>query len=153
MHIVRIDLHNLKRERVTRVHVDPQHLPTRISAPHGNGPDIYLDWNQTLDDRGRLRRCPVCGCPDLYRRKDYPQVTGFAIIVLAAVVSVALWSYHLPRAALVILAVLILTDLLIFFFSPHSLVCYRCHSTYRKLPIDRRHPGWDSTVDERYRRS
>lgn len=142
--------------------IDPRKPPSIVrptppsdpsDTPEG-GPrigDVYLDWDQALDDRGHLRRCPVCRCPDLFVRKDFPQLTGFSLIVLAAVVSMILVGMEQLLAGLVVLALVVALDLAILLFSRKLLVCYRCRSEFRGLPIRPDQPGWELSVGEKYR--
>ena len=73
---------------------------------------------------------PVCGCRELFVRKDFPQVTGFVIVssgsgALDGAVSGCSTSL---LAAVVVLITVTLMDLLIYFFTGKCLVCYRCRS-------------------------
>lgn len=117
-----------------------------------NGTEVYLDWDRAVDDEGHLRRCPVCGCRELFVRKDFPQVTGFVVVVAAAVVSMVLLGVGEVTAAMAVLAAVVVVDFVVFFFTGKTLVCYRCRSEFRDLPIRRDHAGWDLAVGEKYRR-
>ncbi len=131
--------------------VRPNTGAAATNAP-GNGTDVYLDWDRAVDDEGHLRRCPVCGCRELFVRKDFPQVTGFVVVVAAAVVSMILFGAGEVTAALAVLAAVVVIDFVVFFFTGKTLVCYRCRSEFRDLPIRRDHPGWDLAIGEKYRR-
>ena len=50
-----------------------------------------MNWDQVFDDEQHMRRCPVCGCRELFSRKDFPQVTGFVIVLLAALLAMVLF--------------------------------------------------------------
>ncbi|MEX0777250.1 MAG: hypothetical protein WD042_16220 [Phycisphaeraceae bacterium] len=148
---MRIDLRNLQRKRLFQVTVDTATPPPIVKAPEGHGQDVYLEWSSAFDDHGHLRRCPVCGCRELFVRKDFPQVTGFILVVLAALLSMVLFGIRQVFAAVVVLMVLVLVDAVIYFFAGRCLVCYRCRSEFRQLPIREDHPGWDLAVGEKYR--
>lgn len=133
-------------------HPDP---PAGAAAPPAAAPgpgDVYLQWDRAVDDEGHLRRCPVCGCRELFARRDFPQVTGFAVVVGAALVSMVLFGFGQVLWAVGVLAAVVLIDFGIFLFTGRALVCYRCRSEFRKLPIPREHPGWDLAIGEKYRR-
>lgn len=169
---VKIDVHNERRERLFRVEVDAADPPSVVKPPSdgrangdretpapgdatadGDQPrEMYLDWDQAIDDLGHLRRCPVCGCRELFARKDFPQVTGFVIVVLAALV--AMWLFVGARqviAGLGVLAAVALIDAVVYLFAGRCLVCYRCRSEFRDTPIRKDHPGWELAIGEKYR--
>jgi len=128
--------------------------PARLEAPQGTPPEraepVLLNWDQAVDDEGHLRRCPVCGCPELFTRKDFPQVTGFVIVVLAAVAAMILFGMRHAIAGLLVLGIVAVVDLVIFGFAGRCLVCYRCRSEFRGMPISHHHQGWDLATGEKY---
>ena len=148
---VRIDLRDKDRRRLFRVAVGGKDRPTVVRPPDEPGREVYLDWDQAFDDEGYLRRCPACGCRELFVRKDFPQVTGFVIVLVAAAAAMALFGMEQVIAAVSVLAAVVLIDAVIFFFTGKCLVCYRCRSEFRDLPIRPRHPGWELAVGEKYR--
>ena len=125
--------------------------PAKVSPPRGNGPEVYLNWEQAVDDEGYLRCCPACGCKDLFARNFFPRVTAFIIVMLAAVMCLILLGFRQIFAAVLLLGTLCLVDALIYFFSSKCLVCYRCRSEFRKLPIRKKHPAWNPVIGEKYR--
>ena len=155
---VHIHLRDRERRRLFKVEVDLQDPPPVVRPP-GADPaqagsedqEVYLDWEQTIDDQGFLRHCPVCGCRELFVRKDFPQVTGFVLIVLVAVAAMVLFSTGHVLGALAVLAVVALVDFVIYFFTGRCLVCYRCRSGFRGMPIRPNHPGWELSIGEKYR--
>ena len=148
---MRIDIRNLNREPLFSVQVDLKDPSTVVRPPDAPGPEIYLHWDQAFDDQHFLRHCPVCGCTELFVRKDFPQVTGFVIVVLAAVLSMVLFGLQHVLAAVAVLVAVALMDLLIYFFTGKCLVCYRCRSEFRDLPIHPEQKGWELAVGEKYR--
>lgn len=159
---MRIDIRNLKREPLFTVEVDDKDPPSAVkpsasalAEPRGALPplpsEVYLEWDSTIDDLGHLRRCPVCGCRELFVRKDFPQVTGFAIIVLAGILSMVLVGFRQVVWAVGILIAVAIIDAAIYLFTGRCLVCYRCRSEFRKLPIRKDHPTWELAVGEKYR--
>lgn len=148
---MRIDLRDERRQRLFSVEVDLLSPPAVVRPPDGQGPAVHLDWDRALDDEHHLRRCPACGCVDLFARKRLPQLTAFALLLLAAVVVMLLLGVEQVGLVAALLGVMLVLDVGIFLFSPRELVCYRCHSVFRGVPIRRDHPGWQSAVGERYR--
>lgn len=132
------------------VHIDPAAPPTVVHATDDRGPAISLDWDQTLDDEGRLRHCPHCQCPDFYTRKKVPQLTVFALIVAAAVIAMVFYGFGLSRPALIVLAVVLGFDLLIYLYADRYFVCYRCVSEFYDTRVVGNPRPWDANTAERH---
>ena len=95
--------------------------------------------------------CLVCGTADLWRRKDFPQRLGLAIVAIAIVLStIAVWYDH-PFWGLGILMAFALADWLLYILMKDVLVCYRCHARHRPDQLDPDHPRFDLELAERYR--
>ncbi len=159
---MRIDVRNTQRERLFTVDVDPDNPPAVVrpggagvetdkSEPVRDGKEVYLNWEQAVDDQGHLRRCPVCSCRELFARKDFPQVTGFLIVVGAAIVAMGMFGAGWVVEAFVVLGAVAVIDAAIFIFTKRCVVCYRCRSEFRDLPIRRDHPTWELSIGEKYR--
>ena len=146
---MRIDVRNRRRERLFSVEVDAKHPPPVVKPSDGSG-DVYLDWDQALDDQGTLRLCPVCGCRELFVRKDFPQLTGFWLVVLAALVAMILFGFRQVVLGLFVLGAVALLDAVIYLFTPRCLVCYRCRSEFRDAPIHPGQTGWELATGEKY---
>lgn len=152
---VRIDVHDADRRPVCQIEVDPGAPPSIVPAANGAARDatggVHLNWEKTLDDQGHLRQCPVCSCRELFVRKDFPQRTGIVLVVLAAVAATVLFALNLLLWSLAVLGAMAMIDLVIYCFTGRCLVCYRCRSEFRGLPISKGHPGWDLATGEKYR--
>ena len=85
--------------------------------------EAYPAQPGAADAEGRLVACPVCGCPDLYRQRDFNQSIGVAIIIAGAGLA---WFWGLW-----ILVAFALIDLTIYLTIPSCVVCYHCHSIAR----------------------
>ena len=134
--------------------VDTAKPPTVVKGPahsDAEGQEVFLNWDRAMDDEGHLRRCPVCGCRELFVRKDFPQLTGFAIVIMAAGIALYLFKEQYLLPAVLLLAGVVIADVVIHFFTGRCLVCYRCRSEFRDLPIRKDHPGWDLAIGEKYR--
>ena len=77
------------------VKVDLEEPPSMVRQPDDDSRPITLDWDRPLDDRRHLRHCPLCGCEDLYVKKQLPQLTGFALVLLAVAVGMVLFGIGL----------------------------------------------------------
>lgn len=147
---VRMKIRDKSDETIFGVEVDLAKPPPMVKRPDQNGALMSLDWDRALDDNRRLRRCPVCGCPDLFVRKQVPQLTLFAAPIVAAIVAMVLYGFGMLWPALAVLAVVVLVDLGIFLYIPRVLECYRCHTQFRGMPISHRHPRWEKGLADRY---
>lgn len=147
-----IDLRSEQRERLFTVDIDLDNLPAMVRSPEGDGTSVMLEWDRAIDDEHHLRRCPACSCPDLYVKKKFPQITSFALILLAALVAMVLFGFGQLMWAIITLVILLGLDVAIYFLDRKMLVCYYCKSTFSGMPIARKHPRWDNTLGEKYQR-
>lgn len=149
---MRINIRDKAGDTIFGVTVDPAKPPTVVKPADEPGPTVSLDWDRALDDQRQLRRCPVCGCPDLFARKQLPQLTAFVVLILAAVAAMVLFGLQMVELAIGVLVLLVVIDVGIFLFAKRVLECYRCRSAFRDMPIRRRHPRYDAALAEKYRR-
>ena len=145
-------IRNSSNETAVGIDVDLAKPPTVVRRPDANNAAMSLDWDRALDDNRRLRRCPVCGCPDLFLRKQLPQITSFIAIIAAAIVAMLLYGIGMLWLAVAVLVVVVAADVAIFLYTPRVLECYRCRTQFRGMPINRRHPRWESGTADRYER-
>ena len=146
-----IELRNQRREHLFAVEVNLSDPPAIVHDPAGGGQAVHLNWDRAIDDEQHLRRCPVCGCADLFKRKPLPQLTAFAIVVLAAVVAMLVHGIgDQPMLALAVFLAVSAVDIAIYLFTPRQLVCYNCRSAFSSLRIRRDHPRWDKTLGDQY---
>jgi hypothetical protein len=130
----------------------------RLTAPQPETGAVSCDgcgWQRDLggDDYrdGKLCRCRICGCDDLWRQKDFPPALGLAIVAVAAISSCIAWGYYQPAVAIGCLFAAALLDMLLFLVMGDMLVCYRCGARHRQGVVDERHPKFDLETAERYR--
>ncbi|HAI14406.1 MAG TPA: hypothetical protein DCM28_22065 [Phycisphaerales bacterium] len=126
--------------------------PTMIKFPGQVPQQIALDWSGALDDEKSLKRCPACGCKDMYVSNNFPQITTLVSIALAAVVCLVLIYHKWIIPAAIVLAVVIVLDILIYLFKKPALICYDCRSEFRSMPIGKHHQRWEQGLGERYKR-
>lgn len=113
------------------------------------------DWSRPLPAKfqssQRPSECLCCGCPDLWRQKDFPQRVGIAFVALGALLSSIAVLYYRPNLALGILMAFALGDLLLYALMPDVLVCYRCGGRFRDLTPQQDYPAFSLDTAERYR--
>lgn len=152
---MKIFVRNQQRERVCSITVDTKAPTSVVKTPASDGDgeetEVFLAWDGALDDQGYLRRCPVCSCRELFSRKDFPQITGFVIVVLAGVLAMGLFVGGDVLWGMIVLAACAVLDALVYFFVGRCIVCYRCRSEFRDTPIGQHHQGWDLAIGEKYR--
>ena len=113
------------------------------------------DWNRPLpasfQHAQRPSECLCCGCPDLWRQKDFPQRVGIALVACGAILSsIAVMDYR-PNLALAILMAFALGDMLLYALMPDVLVCYRCGARFRDQTPQQDYPAFSLDTAERYR--
>ena len=141
---MRLYIRSRRREPRFSVEIDPKDPPAVVKPPAGEeGGEVVLYWDGAIDDEGHLRQCPVCGCRELFVRKNVPQLTVFVLIVLAAVAFMVLAGMDEAILGAIVLGALILLDAAIYFLARPDLVCYRCRTEAVGAPVSREHKRWD----------
>ena len=110
---------------------------------------MFLDWDQALDDQGHLRRCLLCRS-DIYRRKAFPQITGFVVLLAFALALVALLGFSDNILLLIGMLIVLFVDVCILLFASTHLVCYGCRASFRSTDIAPWHKPWDRDDASRY---
>jgi hypothetical protein len=146
-----IRLRDAERRPVGTAEVDPAARPPRIEvrAADGSAREVFLDWEQALDDSGCLRACVACRCHELYRRRTPIWFTPFALVLAAAGLVAALTGHSSNPLVLAALVALLVIDVSVLAFVPTRLVCYRCGSAYSGMPIARHRRRWDAAAAAR----
>lgn len=148
---MRIEPRHASGRRLAGVAVDERARPARVGLPEPGG-DLFLRWDEAIDDAGALRRCVVCGSPELYARKNLPQVTPFVMLLAFSGTIVAALGYAANPVVFTLLAALLVVDVLTLLLARRQLVCYGCGAVYSRLRIARYHRAWDRAVAERVAR-
>ncbi|MHC4106716.1 MAG: hypothetical protein ACYSTY_01385 [Planctomycetota bacterium] len=146
---MQIDLRDRSRNRIGRIDLDPALRPTRVGLVESGG-EVFLDWETAVDDAGHLRRCVACGCPEVFREKAFPPATGFVVALAFAGAVIGALGFATQPPVLMAMGVVLAFDIAILVFSRQRLVCYRCRTSYRGLPIARYHRRWDRATADRY---
>ena len=144
---MRIELRDSNGRRLARVDIDERARPARVEIPGGSA--LFPRWDEAIDDAGKLRKCVVCGCDQMYARKNFPQVTPFIVVLAfsgAAAIILGLVNNPLIFAGL---AALLALDVAVLILARTRLTCYGCGAVYGALRIARYHKQWDRAVAER----
>jgi len=134
-----------------RFYVNLDERPPRLIV-HPSGNELFFDWDATVDDSGRLRRCIVCS-HDLYQERALPPITGIVVLLafaggIAGVVGL-LTTWSMLSAMVVVLFL----DIAILVFDRPRLVCYGCGARFRNTPISPHFQRWDHQRAEQIKRS
>lgn len=121
---------------------------TQPAAP-GVGPWTCAKCGETeaahteaLRGDGTIKSCPCCGCPDLYRQRDFNRKLG-AGIVLAGMALAPFTMYTSIIACLLI-------DVAIYRFTPEVVCCYYCHAILRGYPGTEKVEPFELITSEKY---
>ena len=99
----------------------------------------------------RLRRCLVCPSTELFRRKDFPQRVGVAIVIVGLLASCIAWGMRELVLTFAILFSTALLDVFLYFVMPECLTCYRCGSRYTGKKVVDSFGGFDLETHEKHR--
>ena len=98
-----------------------------------------------------LPTCLVCGCQELYKKKDFPQWLGMTILLTACVASFyTYWAYEKWWTWSFLIGSALL-DGGLYLMVGDVLVCYRCQAHYRGFTTTAAHLPFEITIGERYR--
>lgn len=99
-----------------------------------------------------LDACPKCGCGELFVRKDFPQKTGLAVVVIAGVAflffAARRGTFYVGAWILVAAAAV---DALLYAFVPKVTTCYRCRADFRGVSLNPDHGPFQLSAAEKYR--
>lgn len=102
---------------------------------------------EALDAEGRIAACPVCGCRDIYRQRDFNRKLGLAIIIAGAVGAALIPNPFLKLASLVACA---LVDLAIYMMIPDVVGCYHCQAVCRGYQGTAEVGPYDLNISDKY---
>lgn len=89
-----------------------------------------------------MRACPVCGCPDLYRQRDFNRKLGVAIVVVGAALA--------PFTHFISLAACALIDFALYLLVAEIAVCYHCRSIFGGYPEIGKIQPFDLNTSDKY---
>jgi len=147
---VKVTARAIDRTRLGDAEVSLDQRPARLRLGRpGNEREHFLDWERAIDDGGHLRKCIVCGCDTLYRSRSSPRLTVIVAVLGFSIGAVGLAGYGTPPVLLVATFIAVTIDLVLFLRSWWRLTCYRCHSSFRGMPIARYHQTWNARTQRR----
>src|SRR5436190_668028 len=91
----------------------------------------------------QVSQCLICPSTELFIRKDFPQVLGVIIVLLAAAVSSVFWYWHMQWWTYGTLFLAAFIDLVLYIMVGNQLQCYRCQAQYREVPGLENHEPFD----------
>ncbi len=146
---MRIAFRDSSQRRIGTATIDAAARPTRVTLDD-TGREVFLSWDNALDDAGQLRRCVVCGCADLFTEKAFPQVTGIVVVLAFAGALAGILGFATNIPVLTAMTIVLMLDVGILLFSRRRLVCYQCRTSFHNLAIARYHRPWDRATAERH---
>jgi hypothetical protein len=111
--------------------------------------DIPMTMTESMRDAGTPDRCAVCGCREMFIRKDFPQKIGLAVVVIAGISSIVLFRSNV-LLAWAVLASAVLIDLVFYIATGLVTTCYACRAEYRGGKMNASHDGFDLATSEKY---
>ncbi len=141
---MQLDLRDAARRRIGRVEIDAAQRPpiVRVAQRDGGSQEVFLHWDQAVDDAGCLRHCIACG-GRLYRTRTLPQVTPVVVVLAAAGVVIAALGFAANPWVYGALITVLLLDIMVLALARDRLSCYRCASRFDDLRVARYHRRWD----------
>lgn len=100
-----------------------------------------------ISGAGELKRCPFCGCRDLYRQRDFNRKLGIAIIALGVLIGLLSRSFLI---LFIMLNVVALIDFIIYRLVPEVVVCYHCQAVMRGYPGAENVAPFDLNISDKY---
>ena len=96
-----------------------------------------------------LRKCALCGSEEMFIRKNFPQITGLLIVLVAGLIS---FLYLRTNTVLAygVLGTAVLADGIIYYLIGVVTVCYRCQTEYWGVSRHKDHDWFDLAASEKY---
>ncbi len=127
--------------------------PTGEGGPGIECPRCHVRHAVRLSDavvrEQRVDACPICGCREMFVRKDFPQKLGVVVVVAAAIASIATFKSDI-WLSWGVLAAAVVVDLLLYVIVGRVTVCYACRAEYRRVAENPEHEGFDLARSEKY---
>jgi hypothetical protein len=98
-----------------------------------------------------LLTCAVCGCHDLYKKKDFPHTLGLALLIVAFGASAVTYLLYMPGVTWAILIGTAIFDGVLYLLVGDAIVCYRCAAHHKGFQAAAQHQPFEITIGERYR--
>lgn len=95
--------------------------------------------------------CIVCGCPELYKKKNFPHWLGMAILIVALILSTVTYYWYAKWWTWTFLIGSALIDGGLYLLVGDVVVCYRCQAHYVGSKPNEAHKPFEITIGERFR--
>jgi hypothetical protein len=105
----------------------------------------------TVEPDPALPACALCGCRELYKKKDFPHGLGMAILVAACLASTVTFYLYAKWLTWAILIGSAAFDGILYLLVKDVAVCYRCGCHHRGSAAAAHHAPFELTLHERYR--
>ncbi len=92
-------------------------------------------------EQSLVKECPFCERKDFYSQKDFNRKLGVLFFVIAAILSI--WTYGLSLVALYLI------DVFLFRQIATIVICYKCHTIFRKAANRLSIPGFNHEMNDR----
>ncbi|MCZ6836176.1 MAG: hypothetical protein O7G85_10415 [Planctomycetota bacterium] len=146
---MRIELRDEFRTMVGEVKIDPAQQPSRARLTDQDR-EVFLNWDNALDDASQLRRCLSCGCRDMFREKAFPPIVGVIVVFNYAGLIVGIFGGAENLFVRMGMIILLVTGLVVLRLSRTRLVCYHCRTSFYDLSIAQYHRSWDRSIADRH---
>ena len=119
-----------------------------LACPRCRREYTLRDTATLVRDR-RLRKCALCGSEEMFIRKNFPQITGLLIVLVAGLIS---FLYLRTNTVLAygVLGTAVLADGIIYYLIGVVTVCYRCQTEYWGVSRHKDHDWFDLAASEKY---
>jgi len=94
--------------------------------------DIPLKITERMRKENVVDQCAICGLDKLYEQKDFNRTFGIALFLLAALACVVLCWKNMVVLGYSVLIAAAAFDFILYRYLSNVVICYRCHSQYRK---------------------
>lgn len=145
---MRMILRNLDHDLLGAAVLDQNETPSKVVTESNHV--VYLDWERSRDDDGHLRRCVACGGDTLYRHRRFPQITGFIAVLGLALALGGILGLATGWPVFIAMLIVLAIDIGILLFSPETLECYQCRSSFRDVEIATYHSRWNRQQAAKY---
>jgi len=98
-----------------------------------------------------LDECQACGCPMLYRQRDFNRSLGLVLVILSGLLALAGYAWGGFWVGTGVLVAATLCDRLLVVTRAEVVVCYRCHAIHRGFQPHSRLVFFDLATHDAYR--
>jgi hypothetical protein len=112
--------------------------------------EIALRITEKMRAENIVDQCAICGLNKLYEQKDFNRAFGAALFLAAAVACVILCWKNLVILGYGVLVAAAAFDFILYRWLSNVVICYRCHSQYRKYSPKSEVPPFELGLLEKF---